>query len=93
MVRLKIYKLHKSLLISILYVFWVADILGQEPGVGPVTIEGEVEDPLAPVRERLGPGRSALGPDRSYAKEGWSIEMGLDYGYVASASQIGRAHV
>ena len=83
---LKTQSLHKVFLISALYALLPADLLAQEPGVGPVSIEGEVEDPLAPVRERLGPGRSALGPDRSYAKEGWSIEMGLDYGYVASAS-------
>lgn len=79
-------EIHKVLLISILNAFWVLPSFGQEPGTGPVTVEGEVEDPLAPVRERLGPGRSALGPDRSYAKEEWSIEMGLDYGYVGSAS-------
>ena len=82
---------------SVLCTFLVASSFGQEPGAGPITVEGEFQDPLAPVRERLGPaerlgpGRSSLGPDRSYATEDWSIELGFDYGYVASADLSGAA--
>jgi hypothetical protein len=31
----------------------------------PLAPEGEIEDPLAPVREQIGTTRSAFGPDRS----------------------------
>ena len=59
-------------------------LFAQEPGPGPITPEGEIEDPLAPVR--LGPGRTAFGPAKSQATEDWNFEVGADYGYVASAS-------
>ena len=56
----------------------------QEAGPGPITPEGEIQDPLAPVR--LAPGRQAFGPGKSQSTEEWDFEVGADYGYVASAS-------
>jgi hypothetical protein len=90
-------KNYKALIASLLCLALAPIGFAQEPGAGPISVEGEFQDPLAPVRERLGPaerlgpGRSSLGPDRSYATEDWSIELGLDYGYVASANLSGAA--
>ena len=74
----------KVLFIIALGLFNSAFVQAQEPGPGPLTPEGEIEDPLAPVR--LSPGRQAFGPAKSQATEDWDFEVGADYGYVASAS-------
>ena len=74
----------KALVIIALWLFNSAIISAQEPGPDPITPEGEIEDPLAPVR--LVPGRQAFGPAKSQASNDWSFELGTDYGYVASAS-------
>ena len=72
------------LIIMALGLFNTTSVKAQEPGPGPITPEGEIEDPLAPVR--LVPGRQAFGPAKSQATDEWSFELGTDYGYVASAS-------
>jgi hypothetical protein len=74
----------KVLIIIALGLFNSAILEAQEPGPGPITPEGEIEDPLAPVR--LVPGRQAFGPAKSQASDEWSFVLGTDYGYVASAS-------
>jgi len=80
--RRKIYL--KTLLFMGLCLWITAGLKAQEPGPGPISPEGEIEDPLAPVR--LAPGRQAFGPAKSQASDDWSFEVGADYGYVASAS-------
>ena len=54
----------------------------------PLEPEGEIEDPLAPVREQIGTTRSAFGPDRSQTgkDDEWSVELAAEYGYVWNAS-------
>ena len=54
----------------------------------PLAPEGEIEDPLAPVREQIGTTRSAFGPDRSQTgkNDQWSVELAAEYGYVWNAS-------
>jgi len=54
----------------------------------PLEPGGEIEDPLAPVREQIGTTRSAFGPDRSQTgkNDEWSIELAAEYGYVWNAS-------
>ena len=54
----------------------------------PLAPEGEIEDPLAPVREQIGTTRSAFGPDRSQTgkNDEWSVELAAEYGYVWNAS-------
>ena len=54
----------------------------------PLEPGGEIEDPLAPVREQIGTTRSAFGPDRSQTGEDdhWSFELAAEYGYVGDAS-------
>jgi hypothetical protein len=74
----------KTLLFMGLCLWITAGLKAQEPGPGPISPEGEIEDPLAPVR--LAPGRQAFGPAKSQASDDWSFEVGADYGYVASAS-------
>ena len=57
----------KVLIIIALGLFNSAFVQAQEPGPGPITPEGEIEDPLAPVR--LTPGRQAFGPAKSQATD------------------------
>ena len=54
----------------------------------PLEPGGEIEDPLAPVREQIGTTRSAFGPDRSQTGKDdiWSFELAAEYGYVGDAS-------
>lgn len=54
----------------------------------PLEPGGEIEDPLAPVREQIGTTRSAFGPDRSQTgkNDEWSVELAAEYGYVWNAS-------
>ena len=68
----------KVLFIIALGLFYSAFVRAQEPGPGPITPEGEIEDPLAPVR--LAPGRQACGPAKSQATDDWDFEVGSDYG-------------
>ena len=53
----------------------------------PLEPGGEIEDPLAPVREQIGTTRSAFGPDRSQTgkDDEWSVELAAEYGYVWQA--------
>ena len=57
-------------------------------GMDPLEPGGEIEDPLAPVREQIGTTRSAFGPDRSQTgkDDEWSVELAAEYGYVWNAS-------
>lgn len=68
----------KTLLFMGLCLWITAGLKAQEPGPGPISPEGEIEDPLAPVR--LAPGRQAFGPAKSQASDDWSFEVGADYG-------------
>ncbi len=78
-------KIFLKMLLFIGLCLWItAGLKAQEPGPGPISPEGEIEDPLAPVR--LAPGRQAFGPAKSQTTEDWDFEVGADYGYVASAS-------
>lgn len=54
----------------------------------PLEPGGEIEDPLAPVRQQIGTTRSAFGPDRSQTgkDDEWSVELAAEYGYVWSAN-------
>ena len=54
----------------------------------PLEPGGEIEDPLAPVREQIGTTRPAFGPDRSQTgkDDEWSVELAAEYGYVWNAS-------
>ena len=86
---IKSYRMSRKIYLKILLFMglclWItAGLKAQEPEPGPITPEGEIEDPLAPVR--LAPGRQAFGPAKSQASDDWSFEVGADYGYVASAS-------
>ena len=56
--------------------------------VDPLEPGGEIEDPLAPVREQIGTTRSAFGPDRSQTgkDDEWSVELAAEYGYVWNSS-------
>ena len=60
----------------------------QPVAMDPLAPEGEIEDPLAPVREQIGTTRSAFGPDRSQTgkDDEWSVELAAEYGYVWNAS-------
>lgn len=61
---------------------------GQAVAVDPLEPGGEIQDPLAPVREQIGTTRSAFGPDRSQTgkDDRWSFELAAEYGYVGDAS-------
>lgn len=74
----------------------VAVVSGDQSGTGdfsrvaedPLDPGGEIEDPLAPVRQQVGTTRSAFGPDRSQTgkDDEWSIELAAEYGYVWNAN-------
>lgn len=68
----------KTLLFMGLCLWITAGLKAQEPGPGPISPEGEIEDPLAPVR--LAPGRQAFGPAKSQASDDWSFEVRLGGG-------------
>ena len=65
-----------------------AMVSNTENSLDPLEPGGEIEDPLAPVRNQIGTTRSAFGPDRSQTgkDDEWSVELAAEYGYVWNAS-------
>lgn len=65
-----------------------AIVSGSDNTLDPLEPGGEIEDPLAPVRNQIGTTRSAFGPDRSQTgkDDEWSVELAAEYGYVWQSS-------